>query len=127
MGLITASKLEQVLLHMQTYSIDLLCLQETHQSGSDHFIAQGFLVVYSGTDSGERERAGVGFVVAPWIRHAVIGFTQFNSRLASISIRVQGGSARFVCAYSPNNEHDFDVRADFFSELNAVVNRRGNH
>ena len=108
---------------MQTYNIGLTCLQETHQRGSAHFITDGFLVIYSGTDRDEREWAGVGFIVAPWVRHSVQGFVQSCSRMASINVRISGGSVCFISAYAPHNEHDLTTRADFFSDL-AVFARQ---
>ena len=109
---------------MHAQGIGLLCLQETHCPGSAHFIVDGFLVVLSGRDDGQREWAGVGFVVSPWLRHSVQSFLQFSSRLASISLRVPGGSARFVSAYAPHNGYDSSIRAEFFHELAVFVRRK---
>ena len=126
-GLLTESKLEQLIQHMLTHSIDLLCLQETHQQGSEYYVSGGFLVINSGNDNDVREPAGVGFIVAPGLRHAVMGFMQFSQRLASITLRVKGGSLRFISAYAPHNGHDLSVRADFFSELASFIRRQRPH
>ena len=112
---------------MQDLNIGLLCMQETHRAGSSYFVQDGFLVIFSGTDSEEREWAGVGFVVAPWLRHAVCGFIQFSSRLASIRIRIPGGSACFISAYAPHDGKNLTIRADFFHDLAAFTARCRTH
>ena len=79
--------------------IGVLCLQETHKRGSDYFItSDGFLVIFSGTSTGDREHAGVGFLVAPWMRKYVVSFTQPSSRFASLKIRVKGGKINLITA-----------------------------
>ena len=120
-GLNTDTKLEQILRHMWELDIGLLALQETHRTGSEYFIHNGFLVVLSGSETEGREYRGVGFIVAPWLRHAVQSFTQCNERLAKIRIRVVGGLACFISAYAPHNGYDLSVRADFFHDLAGLV------
>ena len=111
-------------------NVGLLAMQETHRSGSAHFIVNGFLVILSGSEGEGREYRGVGFIVAPWLRHAVQGFTQSSCHLASIRIRVSGGSACFVSAYAPHGGYELSVRADFFHDLAdfiAKARRMGRH
>ena len=75
-------KLEQIIRHMITHDIGILCMQETYVPAAPWYISdEGFLMILSGGDS-PREYAGVGFIIAPHLRHAVIAFKQTSSRLA---------------------------------------------
>ena len=108
--------------------IGVLCLQETHKRGSDYFItSDGFLVIFSGTSTGDREHAGVGFLVAPWMRKYVVSFTQPSSRFASLKIRVKGGKINLITAYAPHNGYPYADRQRFFSELGDFENRLSGH
>ena len=46
----TDLKLMEILLHMQQYSIEILCLQETHLSNTAGYKEEGYLVILSGAD-----------------------------------------------------------------------------
>ena len=120
-------KLLQVLDHMKSHGIAVLCVQEIHRRGSDYFEVNGFLVIFSGNDRGEREYAGVGFIVAPWVKAAVMSFTQRSSRLASIKFKISGGSLILVSAYAPHGQHEFDVRQEFFIEARQFVSEQKCH
>ena len=126
-GLNSAGKLEQLKTMMLHRNLDLLCMQETHSSGSDVYFSDGFLVVLSGGPNDKREYAGGGFLVAPWLRPALIGFTQLNSRLASIKFRVSGGQVVFISAYAPHGGYDFDFRQSFFNDLEHFYRRQKPH
>jgi len=67
------AKLEQVKAHMKEANMGLLCIQETHVPGAPYYNSDGFLIICSGSDAA-REYAGVGFIVAPELRSAVLGF-----------------------------------------------------
>ena len=80
-------------------------------------------MILSGGPSEQREYAGVGFIVAPWARQAVINFIQHSNRLASLQIRVSGGSISVICAYAPQSGLDFDIRHAFFSDMHTFTNK----
>ena len=70
-------KLEELERIMREKGIDVLCMQETHIAGADSYISDaGSLIILSGGVLGEREYAGVGFIVSPFIRRFVIGFVE---------------------------------------------------
>ena len=99
---------------MYRSSIGILCMQETHITQSPYYTTdEGFLVVLSGSGGTGREHAGVGFIIAPWIRHAVCGFLQFSNSLACIKIRVTGGQLAIISAYAPHSGYPFDARQAF--------------
>ena len=77
-------------------------------------------------DSG-REYAGVGFIIAPWLYHAIIGFTQLSNRLASLQIRIKHGSIIRISAYAPHNDKSFEERFKFYAALEDFYNTRSCH
>ena len=78
----TTEKLITLEQYMISQNIDIICMQETHKPNADYYITEaGFLVILSGGDAGQREFAGVGFLISPLLRRSVIGFRQLSSRL----------------------------------------------
>ena len=77
---------------MKDERISVLCIQETHLTGSECFESAGFTLFLSGAEAilGERDYAGVGFLVAPWARKSVISFRAISSRVAALRLKVHG-------------------------------------
>ena len=86
-----------------------------------NWLDDGFLIILSGDEGSDRSYAGVGFIVAPWLKHAVASFLQFNGRLASIRIRVPGGQICLVTVYAPTNKKPFEDRHAFYSEAGDII------
>ena len=113
---------------MHSHCLHVLCIQETHIAGATSFITEaGFLVILSGGPGEEREYAGVGFIVSPAMRHAVIGFREHTGRMASLKLKVQGGKIGIVSAYAPHGGRDYALRQSFFNELNAFFSKLSAH
>ena len=121
------TKLEQVIAVMRQHNVAIACIQETHVAAAPLFEVEGYFVILSGGVDERREYAGVGFVVAPWAKHAITSFTQYNSRMAGIRLKVKGGAASFISAYAPQSGLDFEVRHRFFSDLQAFTQRMKVH
>ena len=115
------TKLEQIIQVMRYYNIAVLCIQETHVTAAPVYDIDGFLVILSGGIEGTIEYAGVGFIVAPWARLSIMCFVQYNSRLASLRMRVPGGNITLICAYAPQSKISYDVRQNFFTDLQEVT------
>jgi hypothetical protein len=63
---LTDIKVVEVKSFMVRHRVSIVCLQETHVLQSPYYSTEdGFLVVCSGSASGSRENAGVGFILAP--------------------------------------------------------------
>ena len=74
---------------MDRLGIHILCVQETHIAGTDsYFTDAGSLIILSGGAPGEREYAGVAFIIPASIRPFVIGYKEHINRLASLRIRI---------------------------------------
>ena len=101
---------------MKQSEISVLCLQETHEAGSQYFWYDSFLVILSGTECDGRTFTGVGFIVAPTVTHAVVGFLQYSDRLASLRMRVPGGQVCIASAYAPTNCQNFETRQAFYAQ-----------
>ena len=97
--------------------ISILCMQKTHICNTPYYTEDGFLVILSGSSITPKEFAGVGFVVAPWIKHSVKGFIQLSNRLCGLKLRVPKGEVALISAYAPHSGYPFDVRQSFFEEL----------
>ena len=67
----------EIIQAMRRLNVDILCMQETRIKQSPFYTTEdGYLIIFSGSTGEDREFAGVGFIVAPQARHAVIGFLQ---------------------------------------------------
>ena len=113
-------KIQQLIRTMQARGIGLLCMQEVRRPGSAYFLEDGFLIIQSGSSGEEREWAGVGFIVAPWLRPCISGFLQKSNRLCSIKLKTTSGKLSVICAYAPHNGRPHDERQQFFSELSTL-------
>ena len=85
------------------------------------------MIILSGSIGDGREFAGVGFIVAPWLRRSVVGFKQVDARIATIKLRVRGGRLAIVNGYAPHNGQPHDVRQQFYSHLSEVYSSTGCH
>ena len=102
---------------MKHQRIDILSMQETHIKQSPYDVTpDGFLVPLSGSSTSDREYAGVGFLVAPWIRHAVCSFVQLSNRTAVMKIRAEGGKVAVCCVYAPHSGWPWDDTQLFSSD-----------
>jgi len=91
---------------------------------------EGYLVILSGgqplTD-GEREYAGVGFIISPDLRKSVMSYMQHSSRLAVLKLKVSGGSMAILCAYAPPGTKPREQRQQFYSTLGDVASTVTTH
>ena len=85
---LTEEKLVTLQVMMAELHVDILCLQEVHRTKSDYFITESkYLVIISGSATESKENAGVGFIVAPHIRSAVLGFCQLSNRMCALKFK----------------------------------------
>ena len=121
---LTDITLHEMRAYMVLNSVDIVCIQESRKSKSDHFATcDGFAVFLSGRGDEEREFAGVGFVVAPSFRKFVIGCDPYSSRISSLKIRVTGGCGYIFSVYAPHNLHALDARSKFYEDLSASLKK----
>ena len=80
----------------------------------------GFVLLTSGADDGKRTFAGVGFLIAPWVRRSVYTFKAVSERLIYLKLRVYGGKATFFNVYAPHGGYDYNTRQEFFTQIGEV-------
>ena len=118
---LTEVKLYQLCHIMRLRSIAKLCLQETHDTNSVcTSLAGGYLLIHSGADDNQRTHAGVGFLIAPWLRSAIYSYMQISDRSCTIKIRVSGGKLGIVDNYAPHSGYDYGTRQRHFTALQAA-------
>ena len=61
--------------------------------------------------------AGVGFIISPKVRKSVIGFCQFNNRMANLKLKVVGGCFAVLSVYAPRNMKDISEKPVFYDDL----------
>ena len=72
-------------------------MQETKATQTHSFLKKGFEFFFSG-DSGSKHH-GVGFVVAPQMRHLVVNFLGSSGRCCSIDFNIAPKTVQLICAY----------------------------
>ena len=108
--------MEQLKLIMKEFEIGILCMQETHFGDSISFDSDRFLCVLSSNVQDDREYAGVGFLIAPWVRQSVKSYLQYSSRMAALRVKIVRGILTIISAYAPHNGYDVDEKSDFFQK-----------
>ena len=100
---------KQIIDYMRLYDIHVLCLQEMR--------------TVSTTSPNHREYAGVGFVLSPVARNALVRTTFVNSRLACISLLISGGELNIINTYVPQNARPEEERRAHFEQLQLAINK----
>ena len=99
------TKVTELQNHMSNLGLHILCIQETHATGSVTFTTpEGYLVILSGGGplaDGMREYAGVGYIVAPSMARSVISYLQHSSRCLTV---LSDANALFGRGYSINQK-----------------------
>ena len=111
------------MIHMRTYNVGVLCLQETRISHTQVFEEQGFLIVLSGPCDGSRCWAGVGFIVAPRYRRRIRSYRLISDRIAAMKLRVANGTLGILTSYAPHNLKPLSERFDFYVQLDDAYRK----
>ncbi|XP_067615689.1 craniofacial development protein 2-like, partial [Eurosta solidaginis] len=70
---------------------------------------------------------GVGFVVGERLCRQVLAFTPVDERLAAIRIKAKFFNISFICAQSPTEEKDDEVKDTFYEQLERTYERCPRH
>ena len=109
---------------MHDLGIHILCIQETHIAGADSYVTTGgSLVTLSGGILGEREYAGVGFLISPTARPYMKSFSKHSDRLATLRTHITGGQLGIISAHALSAGDDFPIRQSFFHELGDLCSK----
>ena len=86
------------------FSIDILCIQETHITAHNDFQYQGFRFLLSGDT--ENKHAGVGFIINPRVNKYIKAFKPINARIAILKLNT---SPRPIWDWRPDSPNRFYV------------------
>ena len=118
---LTDIKIYEICTYMRANRIDVLCMQETRKLNSDTYVSDtGYQVILSGGASGNREWAGVRFIISPIFRNAVVGITPKSPRVASIVYKTSGLKHAIICVYAPHNMRTCEEKVHFYDDLGIV-------
>ena len=120
---LTDLRILELVLHMQKYDIDILCLQETHVCSTSIYEEQGYLVIQSGSDGDARSWAGVGFIVSPRCKRRIKSYKQVSDRICLMKLTVKGGVVGIFSVYASHNLKPLAERFEFFSMLDKEYRR----
>ena len=77
----------------------------------------------SGNGAGEREWAGVGFVIALAFVPYVMGSNPISNSIASLKFKVSGGCSVLFSVYAPHNLRPMIERVSFYDELEKCLSQ----
>ena len=119
-GFAETLKLKSALQLMQEHDLGVLILSETKSHSYYSYNSEGHLVVLSGNY--KDKHAGVGAIVAPWLRPHLVDTLQINPRIIQLSFKKKGGNFHILGVYAPHSGHDFEeVREPFWEQLENCI------
>ena len=98
-------KLKAAICLMKEHHLGLLILTETKSTQYYSYNSEGYLIVFSGTS--KDKHGGVGAIVAPWMRPALLDVLQVSSRIIQLSFKERGGNFHVIGTYAPHSGLDF--------------------
>jgi len=114
----------QLLDYMNTYGVDILCMQETRVSQATQYVVDKSLFLVIGQGEPGREYAGVGFVIGPRTRRALAGVVvHVPGRLVSVVLNTAPRVLTVICAYIPQSGRPEDEPSSTFDELSRAVSQ----
>ena len=111
----------QIIDHMRRHDIHILCMQETRSKNTTQYVVDNFtFLTVSTVNTNQPEYAGVGFVLSPMARNALLRTSFINSRIACISVLIRGGELNILNTYVPQNARPEDERRDHLKNYNRL-------
>ncbi|KAG8233621.1 hypothetical protein J437_LFUL001032 [Ladona fulva] len=80
--------------------VNILCIQETRWKGNKaKELAEGYKLIYSGTD--EKGRNGVGVIIDKELKGGIYEVERKSDRIMCVKLEIGRGSTTIVCGYVP--------------------------
>lgn len=114
----------QIVEYMRTHGIHILGMQETRSKNTTQYVVDNYtFMTVSTVTSNQPEYAGVGFVLSPMARDALVRTTFTSSRIACLSVLIKGGELNILNTYVPQNARPEDERRDHFDQLQRATSQ----
>ena len=99
-------------------------MQETRSKNTTQYVVDNYTFLTVSTASGSQpEYAGVGFVLSPTARNALVRTMFTSSRIACISLLIKGGELNILNIYVPQNARPEDERRHHFDQLQRAASQ----
>ena len=120
-------KAHQVATEMRKYKISILGVSEARWTLSGKAkILTGETILYSGHDKENAQHTeGVAIIMSPQANQSLIEWQPEGSRIITASFRTfkKGINLNVVQCYAPTNDHEDEIKNNFYSKLQTVLDR----
>ena len=104
--------------YMRANNIEVMCLQETKSKHTPQYVVEDYTFLTVSTAPSElHEFAGVGFILSPRARNALVRVEPLGSRIAVITLLLAAGELHIFNTYVPQNGRPEDARLAHFDQL----------
>ena len=114
-------KIQQVEKQFKKYRLDILAMSETRFCGiGKEVLEEGSVMLFSGRGD-EVRREGVGLMLTPKAAKALTEWKAVNSRLLLARFKSAQCNLSVIVCYAPVNDAQDDMKDDFYSKLQDVL------
>lgn len=108
---------------MSRFKIDILGISEVKKQGKGNIkLTNEYTLYYSGTDPGQRNKEGVGIIMADRLNRRVIKAETINSRIIAIEVDL-GQIFYIIQIYAPVEGAEVNMTEEFYEELQREIDR----
>ena len=104
---------------MDKYNIDVCVICETHLTGSNTEIIEGWLLLNSEMD--DIHRHGVGLLLSPGATASLMSYEAFNERILKARLYTKQAKISIIAAYAPTESTKDDVKDSFYEILQNIT------
>lgn len=104
---------------MKDYTVGLMAIQETKQTGIFIKEMEDYVFFNSGNES---RMLGVGFLVNKKLKSEIIEFKAISNRLCRIRLRSRYRKISIINVHCPTEEKEYEEKEKFYEEIERVYN-----
>ena len=116
------NKETELIQEMERYNLDVLGVSKTRERGNRMTTINGASCMYAGVTEG-RAKIGVGIVIAERWADCVKSWRCVNERCVTLRMKIAWVWLTLVQVYAPTDDRDNDIKDDFYSVLQEVLDR----